>query len=647
MSQPEPQVSYTPEANSVRKDDSSSSSDSLDIPQGYHQSRGVTRMENLYRTSNNRTLWIIGACVVACAWAYSLDSSTTNNYTPFVTSYFKNHSAGLSALSVATSIIGAVAKPFIAKFSDVVSRPYTYILILSFYVIGYIIVASCRTLSAYIVGEVFSAIGGNGLDLLNDIIVGDLTPLEWRGFVSSLLASPFIINLWIAGPIVQSMLRRNQWRWGYGMFAIIMPGIMIPAIVVLIYLDRKAHKLGIVNIASSKAARREARQLAAEKGEEGPHGAIVVSAPQGPKKPWIQQVREGLTEIDGFGLILLGFGWTLLLLPFSLKSTAEKGWKNPSLIAMMIVGGLLLIAYTFYERFVAKVPSFPGRFLRNRTFLMAILIDSFYMIAGNLRGLYFSSYTWIITDWSETEWTYFGGTLTLALCIFGIVAGLIQRWTHRYKFLQVFGLCIKIIGIGIMLKGHRATDNVVAMTFTQILVGAGGAFSVVGSRVASQASVPHQDMALTISLLALWSKIGSAIGAAIAAVIWAKYMPRQLRAHLPASVTDKQITTFFKNIKAIRDYPFDHPVRQGAITAYQNTLWYLIVPAVSLSFIPLIASLFQTNFYLGKQQNAVMHVGNNGLPLVDDKDREMREEMQVAPPATFKERLLRFWAGKP
>lgn len=198
-----------------------------------------------------------------------------------------------------------------------------------------------------------------------------------------------------------------------------------------------------------------------------------------------------------------------------------------------------------------------------------------------------------------------------------------------------------------MLDGRRATNNIVAMAFTQVLVGMGGAFSVVGSRVATQASVPHQDMGLTISLLALWSRIGSSIGSAIAAVIWAKYMPGQLRAHLPASVTDKQVLAFYKNMRSIRDYPYDSPIRQGAILAYQNTLWYLIVPALVISFIPLIASLFQTNFYLGKQQNAVMHVGNDGLPIVDDKDKEMREEMMTTPPKSFSDRLTRFWAGKP
>lgn len=43
------------------------------------------------------------------------------------------------------------------------------------------------------------------------------------------------------------------------------------------------------------------------------------------------------------------------------------------------------------------------------------------------------------------------------------------------------------------------TNNTASMVISMIMVGAGGAFSVVGSRVASQAAGPHQDVAVAIS----------------------------------------------------------------------------------------------------------------------------------------------------
>lgn len=69
--------------------------------------------------------------------------------------------------------------------------------------------------------------------------------------------------------------------------------------------------------------------------------------------------------------------------------------------------------------------------------------------------------------------------------------------------------------------------------------------SVVGSQVASQACVPHQDVALVISLLTLWSSIGAAIGSAISVGVWGHYMPLNLRAYIPSSITDEEIAGFF------------------------------------------------------------------------------------------------------
>lgn len=59
------------------------------------------------------------------------------------------------------------------------------------------------------------------------------------------------------------------------------------------------------------------------------------------------------------------------------------------------------------------------------------------------------------------------------------------------------------------------------MANVEMLVqGVGGSASVIASQVSSQASVPHQDVALVISLITLWTAVGGGIGSAIAAAIW-------------------------------------------------------------------------------------------------------------------------------
>lgn len=56
----------------------------------------------------------------------------------------------------------------IAKLADITSRPYVFILVVTLYMLGFILVATSSSLTAYVIGDVFIALGYSGLDLLSD-----------------------------------------------------------------------------------------------------------------------------------------------------------------------------------------------------------------------------------------------------------------------------------------------------------------------------------------------------------------------------------------------------------------------------------------------------------------------------------------------
>jgi hypothetical protein len=71
---------------------------------------------------------------------------------------------------------------------------------------------------------------------------------------------------------------------------------------------------------------------------------------------------------------------------------------------MLVVGSILLIAFIVWEWRFAPSPMLTKKLLTNRTFLLAVTIDFFYFMAGNLRSLYWSSYVYVVSDWSlESE----------------------------------------------------------------------------------------------------------------------------------------------------------------------------------------------------------------------------------------------------
>ncbi|GAA6031357.1 hypothetical protein JCM8097_005620 [Rhodosporidiobolus ruineniae] len=616
-----------------RKDASAATSENghpVDV-KNVHTTSGVAHMEAIAKAgyadkSGRMTLYGIALSMFLMYWFYCQAGSTTYLYSVWATSSFAQHSAGISAMGVATGIVGSVCGPFLAKISDVFGRPWLSVVLLLAYVTGYVMLPLATILTVHspanIVGNVFTTIGGTGLNLLTTVLTADLVPLSWRGFSQGLLSAPYIVIPWYSAEIANALSKPGGWRWGYGMYAIIMPVVMVPGIALLFFLEHRAKKV----IAATAA---EAVVDYAEK-----NGHPEAAAPA--EKSLYQRIRLAWSELDGFGLLLLGFGWSLLLLPFSLKSTAQGGYSNPSLIAMFVVGAILLPGYAAWEYFGANFPSTPRRLIFNKTFITCIIIDFIYYLAGYIQSAYFSSYVYIVTDYTTKEWTYFENTLTIALCFGGVIAGVITRITRRYKALQIIGLCIKIIAYGLLVDKNGVHDTA-RLVSSQVLTGIGGSFSVIGSQISSQACVPHQDVALAISVLSLWTGIGGSIGTAIAGAWWERVMPGNLRHYIPVSAAnDTMIDTFFEDITSIRTYDYQSEIRQGALRAYEVSVYPLWCASLGLSFIALIAAFFQANYYLDDRQNAFDNKDAEGN-VVTSEHRDKIEKKTLA------QKILRFW----
>ncbi|KAF2622402.1 MFS general substrate transporter [Macroventuria anomochaeta] len=572
---------------------------------------GVKKVERfshvLYHSgrSGRLLLYVLAASVGLTMFGYALDQGITSQFTVIAASAFSHH-AEISAVNTAASIIRAISKPFIGKLSDITSRPTCYLIVLIFYVIGFVVAATCHDIGAYVIGISFTAFGKSGLDLLGDIIVADLTPLEWRAFWSGLLSSPFIITVFVNGFIADAMIP-DHWRWGLGMFAIMMPVLLIPAIWTLYGVQRRADKLGAISFGEAGVARRE--------------GIKVRTG-----SDYLNLAWRGIIDIDLAGLILLGFGFALVLLSFNLAKTAKGGWSNPSMIAMLVVGCIVLGLFAAFEILVAPKPIMTRRIFRNRAFICALVVDVTGQMGSSTRATYFSSYVYIIKNWSNYAWNTYLNTNTLVLCLFGPLGGLIHRYSHRYKTLMVLGAILKLIGNAILMTTDvRSTQNTGALVMSQLLLGC-GAFTVIGARVGSQASVPHEDLSSAIAIVALWSTLASSVGSTIAGSIWKDKMLPYMREEMP-DVSEKTIRAIYNSIKTLRiQYNWEDPIRQGAVRAYTRVNGTLFLVAVILNILPVIFSLCMPDYYLGKQQNAVTNKGVDGQLVETERRAEETEK---------------------
>lgn len=542
-------------------------------------------------------------------FSYTLQNGTYTQYQNYAADVFKDHAQLIAIIGTVSAIIKACSQPTIAKIADVFSRQVAYIIALLFFVVGFVVSAAAPNAQAFAVGQILGAVGFEGIYLVTSILLADISPLKWRPLANSITSVWYIVTTWVAAKISDSVVHGVGWRWGYGIFTIIMPVSLVPVVLFLIWAQQKANKTGELNIGSSPISRRNA---------------------DGSPRSFLDRVKYVFVELDAFGLLLLTFGWTIFLLPFQLASQAQGKYNNPSIIAMIVTGPVILALFALYEVYLSPKPLVTKRILLNRTFQLAVTIDFVFYLTGYLRNLYYDTWVYGVTTWSYLKWSYFTNVATFLLSVFGILISLGLRYWHRYKVMQLFGLSLRILAMGITVYGTqvKSEPSLALLVWQQLLNAFGSACSVVGTQVASQASVPHQDLAQTIAQLNLWTQIGGAVGKAIAGAVWTGNLRGNL---VKYGVPESEAPKLVKSYLSVHALPYGSAERQSAIQGYNATIRPLFISALALTFVPLICGIFMPNYYLGNQHNVVENTDVNGKKAVDaDKNAQFGETRKIS-----------------
>jgi hypothetical protein len=196
----------------------------------------------------------------------------------------------------------------------------------------------------------------------------------------------------------------------------------------------------------------------------------------------------------------------------------------------------------------------------------------------------------------------------------------------------------------------------VELVWTQILQGIGGGIASSAAQVGAQASVTHNDVAITTALVLLLTEIGGSVGGAIGAnhsfcsclhsdVFFSRsYMVQHdgsstrdppplpeclrtlqdLRKHLyrsSAAIQQPDTARCHNRYRPLCATTSVSPT--DAFSAYSEVMKLMLITATCLSIITPLAALMMPNYYLGDQQNAVDQAGLTGERMID---REIESE---------------------
>lgn len=113
------------------------------------------------------------------------------------------------------------------------------------YVVGYIQMATSFNVQTYAAAQIFYSAGSTVLQILQQIFIADTSNLLNRALWSSMPDTPFLVTVWIGSIIGNGIYHTTTWRWGYGIWCIILPATFLPLALTLFLNNREAKKLGL------------------------------------------------------------------------------------------------------------------------------------------------------------------------------------------------------------------------------------------------------------------------------------------------------------------------------------------------------------------------------------------------------------------
>ncbi|RSM04286.1 hypothetical protein CEP52_006871 [Fusarium oligoseptatum] len=489
--------------------------------------RGIEKMQALTQAWTKP--WLIAAYLLIWLVFFtdSLQQQISNSLLPYVVSSFGLHGL-MSATGIVSNLVAGVSKLPLARIIDVIGRVQGLLIMLFCVVMSLILMAVCNNVQTYAAAQVFFWTGMNGIGYVLNIFMADTTTLKNRMILFGFFGS--------------------TWRWGYGAFTIIIPVILSPLIAIFTIQLRRAEEKGYY------VKEKTNRTL------------------------W-ESIKYWVIELDLGGMIIIVAGFALLLLPFSLAGYQKDKWQEPSIIAMLVIGCLCIIAFPFFEKYIAPKSFIPFELFKNRTVLAACLLGGNMWISFYCYKLQFSSYLQVVYNLSVSKAGYITNIFNIVSCGWAVPVGILMRLTDRYKWLGMVMLPLQILMTGLMIKFRMPDTHVGYIIMCEVLGSLAGGTFVMVEQIAVMASVPHRDVAVGIALLNLVTSVGGAIGQSISGAIWTNLMPSKLAKYLPEELQADALT-IYGDITQQLAFPWGSPEREAIVKAYGETQKVMLIASV-------------------------------------------------------------------
>jgi EmrB/QacA subfamily drug resistance transporter len=406
-----------------------------------------------------------------------------------------NGSAEMPWVVTAYLLASTAVAPIYGKLADLFGPKKIFIFAIVLFLVGSALSGMSQNMDELIAFRALQGLGGGGLMALVFTIIGQVVSPAERGKYQGYFTATFMFAM-VIGPLIggfftdhSHILGITGWRWIF-----------------------------YVNL---------------------PIGAVALFVISAVLKVKETQVKH---KIDFSGAALVTLAACALLLATQLGANGQASWGSGEVVSLFIVGGVLAVAFVYWEAKIASEPIIPMHLFRNRVFsvsnAMALVVGITMM--GSL--IYLSVYLQFVVGYTPT-----GAGLAILPMMLGVgpaamITGITISKIGKYKPFPIIGTAIAVIGM-FLLSRLGVHTSALDRGLYMLVLGLGLGMTMPVLTLSVQNALPFKDIGTGTSSNLFFRNMGQSFGTAIFGAILSNRLAADLKHDLPASLASQMTSS--------------------------------------------------------------------------------------------------------
>lgn len=475
---------------------------------------------------DQRRIWLIFGGLMLAMLLAALDQTIVATALPTIVQDL----GGAEHLSwVVTSYLLAstVTTPLWGKLGDLLGRRTLFLACIIIFLVGSGLSGTAQDMLQLILYRGVQGVGGGGLMVLAQAIIGDVVPPRERGRYQGAFGAVFGVSS-VAGPLLGGFFVDNlSWRW---VFYVNLPIGLIALVAVTVVLP-------------------------------------VTRATVAPR-------------IDYLGIMLLGTAATCVVLVTSFGDI--WGWTSVSVLGLVV---LTLVSVVAFVRVEARAPEpvMPLRLFQDGVFRTSSVLG--FVVGFAMFGAitYLPLYLQQVQGASPTTSGLLMLPMMLGLLLTSVGSGQIISRTGRYRVFPIAGCAVFTSGLYLLSLMDRATTGLMSGVYMFVLgVGLGMVMQVLV--LAVQNSVDYRDLGTATSGVTFFRTIGSSVGVAVLGTVFTSQLTGQLATDVPSGASGPcSPSVLSASAQGLAQCPA--PVRSWFLDGYAEAIHVAFLAAVPVGLV--------------------------------------------------------------